>query len=265
VTTLSAFLLKGRVALITGGGRGIGESIARAFADAGAAVALVARTAAEVHAVAADVQAAGGSALALRADINDLGQLPGLIEQTVGKLGGLDVVVNNAGGGFEWRQFSDMRVEQLEGAFHFNVAAPFELCRLAVPHLLDRPGASIINIASTTVGKALRGHLVYDVAKAALTQMTRSLAADLGPRIRVNAILPNAVETPALRRALDAQPPDLRQSMIEHTRLRRNGTPADIANAALYLASPAASWVTGTLLDVNGGPVDEIRPMFPDL
>jgi len=157
-----------------------------------------------------------------------------------------------------------MRVEQLEVAFHFNVSVPFELCRLAVPRLLERPGASIVNIISTTVGKSLRGHLIYDVAKAALTQMTRSMAADLGPRIRVNAILPNAVETPALRKALDGRP-ELRQSMIERTRLRRNGTPGDIARAALYLASPAPSWVTNTLLDVNGGPVDEITQMFPDL
>ena len=106
---------------------------------------------------------------------------------------------------------------------------------------------------------------MYEAAKAALVQLTKSMAADLGPKIRVNLIHPGATETHALRQILDNAPPEMRQSMIERTRLRRNGTPEDIANAALYLASPAASWITGVLLDVNGGPVDEFRSMFPDL
>jgi 7-alpha-hydroxysteroid dehydrogenase len=130
---------------------------------------------------------------------------------------------------------------------------------------LERPGASIINIGSVTVGKALRGHLAYEAAKAALTQMTKSMAADLGPRIRVNGIHPGAIETAFVREFLDDAPADLREAMIERTRMRRNGTPEDIARAAVYLASNAASWVTGTMLEVNGGPVDEYRARFPDL
>jgi 7-alpha-hydroxysteroid dehydrogenase len=218
-----------------------------------------------VEAVAKEIQTAGGRALACSADVSDFTQLPQVINRTVGEFGALDIVVNCAGGGYEWRPFGDMRVDQLEAAFHFTVSSVFELTRLAVPHLLASPSASVINIGSVTVGKSLRGHLVYEAAKAALTQLTKSLAADLGPRIRVNIIHPGATETPALRGVLDNAPPEMRQTMIEHTRLRRNGTPEDVAYAALYLASSASSWVTGTELDVSGGPVDEIRPMFPDL
>jgi 7-alpha-hydroxysteroid dehydrogenase len=130
--------------------------------------------------------------------------------------------------------------------------------------MLDRPGASIVLISSMTPGKSMRGHLIYEVAKAALNQLTKSLAAELGPRIRVNAILPGPTETEALRAVLEAQPA-LREALSGFIRMRRNGTPDDIANAALYLASPAASWVTAALLDVNGGPVDEGQGRFPDL
>lgn len=262
---LTGFSLKDRVAIVTGGGKGIGAGIAQTFAEAGAAVTVVARTQADVDSVAKQIQANGGRSLACTADVKDLSQLPDVVERTVAEFGGINILVNCAGGGYEWQPFMDTRVEQLEGAFHFTVSSVFELSRLAVPHLLASPGASVINIGSVTVGKALRGHLVYEAAKAALTQMTKSMAADLGPRIRVNIIHPGATETPALRGILDNAPPEMRQSMLEHTRLRRNGTPEDIGYAALYLASPAGSWVTGTEFHVNGGAVDEIKQNFPDL
>ncbi|TMK60475.1 MAG: SDR family oxidoreductase [Actinobacteria bacterium] len=296
---LTDFSLTGRVALVTGAGRGIGAAIARAFAAAGAAVALVARTQADIEAVAAEIEAnareagippssepvrgpsrgaspgaagaesgkreaTGRRAVALPADVKDLTRLPGLVERTVGQLGGLDIVVNNAGGEIT-PPFLETRVEHLEAAFHFNVSVPFELSRLAVPHLLARPGASIINMSSIVVGKSVRAHLAHHTGKAAEAQLTRSMAADLGPRIRVNAILPGAVETEALRDYMDARDPDLRDALIANTRLRRIATPEDIAHAAVYLASPAASWVTGLLLELDGGAVDETRPMFPDL
>lgn len=265
MTDENPFSLDGKVALITGGGRGIGEGIARAFSAAGASVALVARTAEQLDAVAADLRAAGGEAIACPADVTDLDGLAAVVERTVDALGHLDIVVNNAGGGDQWRPFLDTTVEDLATSFHFNALVPFELSRLAVPHLLDRPGASIINISSIAITKAVRGHIAYDAAKGALTYMTQSMAADLGPRIRVNAILPGATETPALKAVLDAADPSFRATMLEHTRLRRNGSVEDIGHAAVYLASPAASFVTGKLLEVDGGAVDELRQRFPDL
>jgi 7-alpha-hydroxysteroid dehydrogenase len=265
VTDENPFSLAGKVALVTGGGRGIGAGIAGAFADAGAAVAVVARTAEQLDEVVDEIVSAGGRAVACTADVTELDRLPEVVERAVDALGHLDVVVNNAGGGDEWRPFLDTRVEHLEASFRFNAVVPFELSRLAVPHLLDRPGASIINISSIAITKAVRGHIAYDAAKGALAFMTQSMAADLGPRIRVNAILPGATETPALQQILDAADSSFRATMLEHTRLRRNGTVEDIGNAAVFLASPAASWVTGKLLEVDGGAVDELRQRFPDL
>ena len=194
------YSLTGKVALVTGSGKGIGASIAQAFVDAGAAVTLVARTESDVEAVAKKIRSAGGRALPLTADLNDLDALPELIERTVKEFGGLDTLVSNAGGGDEWRPFFDMDATALEASFHFNVSVPFELARLAAPYMLKRPGASMVNITSVTVGKSLRGHLIYQLAKAALNELTISLAAELGPRIRVNAIRPGATETPALPR-----------------------------------------------------------------
>jgi 7-alpha-hydroxysteroid dehydrogenase len=252
------------VAIVTGSGRGIGAEIARVLAGAGAAVVVTARTESEVEGVAKEIEAAGGTALPHVTDVRNVDNLPALVARTVDELGGIDVLVNNAGGGFEWQPFLDTQVEQLEEAFHFTVASPFRLCQLATPHMLERDGASVVNIVSMTVGKSLRGHLVYECAKAALTQMTKSLAADVGPKIRVNGVNPGAIETPFIKDFLDGSP-DLRDAMVERTRLRRNGTPRDVASAVLYLASAASSFVTGTLLDVSGGSVDEYRAMFPDL
>ena len=262
---MEEFSLNGRVAIVTGGGKGIGAQIARTFARAGAAVVVTARTEADVEAVAKQIETDGGTVLAHPADISEHDNLPGLVERTVKELGGLDIVVNNAGGGYEWCPFLDLTVEQLEASFHFTVATPFRLCQLAVPHLLGSSNASIVNIGSVTVGKSMRGHLSYEASKAAVTQMTKSMAADLGPHIRVNGIHPGTIETPFIKQFLDDGPAELREALVSRTRLRRNGTPDDIANAAVYLTSPAAAFVTGTMLDVNGGAVDELQGMFPDL
>jgi 7-alpha-hydroxysteroid dehydrogenase len=255
--------LEGKVALITGSGRGIGAGMARAFAKAGAAVAVTARTATEIEAVAAEIRASGGRAIAISADLNDVAQLPGLIERTVAELGGLDVLINNAGGAMS-PAFVDTRIELVESMFHLIVAVPFELARLALPHMLDRPGASIINILSPGAHRAPRGSLAYYVSKAALAHMTRLMAADLGPRIRVNAIIPGPIETPALQKVFEERP-EVREAAMRATRVRRLGTPEDIGAAAVYLASPAASFVNGALLPVNGGEVEEMRPVSPDL
>ncbi len=261
---MDRFSLRDRVALITGGGRGIGAGIARGFAEAGATVAVVARTQADVDALAHEIVASGGRALALTADVRDLDALPGLIDRTVEAFGGLDILVNNAGGEIS-PPFLDTRVDHIRDAIHFNVLVPFELSRLAVPQLLERPGSSIINIGSVTTLVSVRGSLAHHTGKTAESQLTLSMAADLGPRIRVNAVLPGAIETEALGRYFDEKDPGLRTVLADRSRLRRMGTPDDVASAAIYLASPAASWVTGLLLEVTGGPMDEIRPVYPDL
>jgi 7-alpha-hydroxysteroid dehydrogenase len=268
VSTLGRFRLTDRVALVTGAGKGIGAAIAVAFAEAGADVALMARTVADLEAVADGVRGHGRRALVIPTDVIDLAQLEPAIERTVGELGGLDILVNNAGGAVP-APFMDTRPEHLEWAFHFNVSSPIELSRLAIPHLLARGGGAIVNIGSMAGAHTSRGYLAYGTAKAALAHATKLMASDLAPRIRVNAILPGAVETWALSWYIgymkDKGTP-IDSTMIERTLLQRNGTPEDVAAAALYLCSDASSWVTGKLLEVDGGWTFELLPRtIPDL
>jgi 7-alpha-hydroxysteroid dehydrogenase len=263
--TLDRFRLTDRVALVTGAGKGIGAAIAVAFAEAGANVALAARTESDLERVAARIAETGRRALVCPADVSDVSRLPGLVERAAAELGRLDVLVNNAGGSVP-KPFTAVSADQFESGFHLDIVAAFELCRLAVPHLLRNPGASIINISSVIGRNNARGTVVPGTVKAAQSQLTRLLAADLAPRIRVNAILPGAIETDALKGALAAMPDEIRRTMIERTPMRRNGTPEDIAGAAVFLASPAASFITGKLLEVDGGAgSDLIARTVPDL
>jgi 7-alpha-hydroxysteroid dehydrogenase len=256
---LDRFRLDGSVALVTGGGKGIGAATAEAFADAGADVVVTARTASDVEAVAAAVESRGRRALGVPGDVNDLGFLASLVERTVAELGGLDVLVNNAGGSVS-KPLLDTTVDALKDSFHFNIASPFELVRLAVPHMLERGGGSIVNISSVAGRNAPRGSFTHSLMKASVSQMTRLMAAELSPRIRVNAVLPGAIETASFRTWLEKMPDQVLQQMISATPMRRNGTPEDIAAAVLYFAAPASSWVTGKLLDVDGGVPG---PLFP--
>jgi len=254
--------LKGKVAIVTGSGRGIGAGIARGFAQAGAAVVITGRTAAEIEATAAEIREAGGRAIAVTVDVTDLAKLSDLVDRTVAEFGGVDIVVNNAGGARS-PAFVDTRPEHLESLFRLQVSAPFELVRLALPHLLKRPGASVINILSPGSYKATRGNLAYYVAKAGLQHLTKLMAADLGPKVRVNAIIPGPIETPALKKMI-AERPEVRDAALRSIQMRRMGQPEDVAAAALFLASPAASFITGALLPVTGGEV-EGSPGTPDL
>jgi len=190
--------LDGKVAIVTGASRGIGAAIALALADAGADVAIVARTEEHLERVAADVGTRGRRALVHAGDVTDSTVLEALVDRTVGDLGGVDIVVNNAGGSLS-RPFLDTKARHFEKAFAFNVVTAFELSRLAVPHLLERGGGAIVNISSMASRHTQRGQLVYGTAKAALNQMTQLMAAELAPRIRVNAVLRGAIETDALR------------------------------------------------------------------
>jgi len=262
---LEQFRLTGQVAVITGAGRGIGASIAELFGEAGADVVITARTASQLEQTAAAIGAHGGRVLPMPGDMNDLGFVAELVAETRDSLGGIDIVVNNAGGSIS-KPMLDTTVDDLEASFHFNISSPFELSRRAVPHMLERGGGSIVSIGSVAGRNANRGSLTHSLTKAALAQLTRLMAAELAPKIRVNAVLPGAIETEALRTWLDSKGPEARQLMESRTPMRRNGLPEDIAPAVLYLASPAAAWVTGKLLEVDGGMLGEVLPsQQPDL
>jgi 7-alpha-hydroxysteroid dehydrogenase len=259
------FRLDGKVALVTGAGKGIGRGIALTFAKAGADVALVARTKDDLDTVVEEIRATGRDAVAIPADVMEIEALSDVVEQAVGSLGGLDVLVNNAGGVEQLGTYTDMTVAILENAFRFNVSAPFELGRHALPYMLARGGGAIVNIGSMSGMQNERGFLPYSLAKSALGKFTQLAAIELAPRVRVNAILPGCVETEALRGFMDAVP-DVRAGLQSKTPMRRNGTPDDIGSAALFFASPASSWITGKLLEVDGAAPAGLFPNeSPDL
>ncbi len=257
--------LADQVVVITGGGKGIGAATAELAADAGADVVVAARTAADVERVAEAVRTRGCRALAMAGDVNDLAFLAELVERTHSELGSLDVLINNAGGSTS-RPLLETTVDALERSFHFNVSSPFELVRLAVPHMLGGGGGTIVNIGSVAGRNAPRGSFTHSLMKAAVAQMTRLMAAELSPRIRVNGVLPGAIETDAFRGWAEHMPDGLREQMVAATPMRRNGTPEDVAAAVLYFASPASAWVTGKLLEVDGGVPGLLFPSAqPDL
>ena len=254
---LDRFRLDGKAAIVTGAGRGIGRAIAVALGEAGASVACAARTEAEIAAAAEDVVRAGGRALAVPCDVDDDAQLERLVAQTVRAFGRLDVVVNNAGGAPPCLALAVTR-EEFEAAFRFNVGSAFTLSRLALPHLLKHEGASIVNISSAMSHLVDSGFVAYGTAKAALNHMTRLLACEFAPRVRFNAVAPGAVVTEALSLFVTGE---LREQMEARTPMHRLGTPEDVAAMALYLASPASSWVTGKVFEVDGGTVDSNWPI----
>lgn len=246
---LDRFLIPGRVAVVTGAGRGIGAATALALAQAGADVVISARTLSQLQVVAEQVEALGRRALVVTADLGAPGAAEELAVRAAEAFGRVDVVVNNVGGAMP-RAFLDTRRKHLENAFQFNVGVAHELTRAAVPYLLESGGA-VVNISSAMGRVAGRGYLAYGTAKAALTHYTRLAARDLAPRVRVNAVAVGAVATSALDIVITDD--DLRNRMEQGTPLKRIGEPEDVAAAVLYLVSPAGAYVTGKVLEVDGG------------
>jgi 7-alpha-hydroxysteroid dehydrogenase len=263
MTLADAFSLSGKVAIVTGAGRGIGAQTAKTYAEAGADLVLAARTKEQLDAIAEEVRGFGRRALVIPCDANDNEALEAVVAQTMSEFGRIDVVVNNAGGTMP-RPFMDTSAGYLERAFHFNVTTAFVLSKAAAPHMLAAGSGAIVNISSAIGRLRDRGFVAYGTAKAALTHMTRLMAADLAPKIRVNAIAVGSVATSALEIVLDNQ--EIHDEMVRRTPVKRLGEPEDIAYCALYLASPAGSFVTGKLFEIDGGLEEANLEMgLPDL
>lgn len=247
---LDRFRLTDRVAVVTGAGRGIGAASAVALAQAGADVVVSARTAAQLDEVAAEIDRAGRRARVVPADLADLDNVAALAAAARDAFGRLDVVVNNVGGTIP-NAFLDTTNEYLEEAFRFNVVTAHALSRAAVPLMLEGGGGAVVNISSVMGRVSGRGYLAYGTAKGALSHYTRLAARDLAPRIRVNAIAVGSVRTSALEYVVhdDAT----RAAMEQATPLGSIGEAEDIAAAVVYLASPASAYVTGKVLEVDGG------------
>lgn len=244
--------LSGKIALVTGSSKGIGAEIAVRMAEAGAAVAVNYASDREgAERVVARIEAAGGRAIAVAADVSSEPEVKLLVERTVAELGGLDIVVNNAAF-FSFDPIEKISVEDYRRHFDVNVLGAILVIREASPHL--KAGASIINIGSAGVLNPMPNVILYAGSKAAMERITRNLSKEFGPRqIRVNMVLPGATDTEGNRRIGTLDNDDAVKALIEHTALRRFGLPEDVVPAVLFLASDEAGWITGTFLEASGG------------
>jgi len=248
---MHSFDLNGKVAVITGGGQGIGEGIAKAYAESGAAVVVAARHVDRVQRVADEINASGGRALAVPTDVTDRDALVALADAAIDAFGGLDIWVNNAGGSTVRSPLVKLDASDWDACLSLNLTAVWAASVIASERLTD--GGSIINITSPAATRAVLGSGHYSAAKAGVNALTLTMAMELAPRIRVNGVAPGMVPTEVMMTALDMDVPALEQVAEKRTPMKRLGTPDDIASAALYLASDAGSWVTGQIITVSGG------------
>ena len=246
---MNPFDLQGKVALVTGGNGGIGLGIARGLAQAGAQVAIAGRNEAKN---AAALEALGGKAIALIADVNDGAQVKRMVADTVKAFGGLDILVANAGINIR-KPPQDYSMAEWHRIVDTNLSSVFECCQAAYPEMKRRGGGKIVTIGSMTSIFGFDVGPVYAATKGAVVQLTKSLAAAWAKdNIQVNSLLPGFIDT-ELTRNLRRNFPEAHERVVARTPARRWGEPADLAGAAVFFASRASDFVTGTALPVDGG------------
>ncbi|MFK7730127.1 MAG: glucose 1-dehydrogenase [Pseudomonadales bacterium] len=259
---LDKFRVDGQVAIVTGAGRGIGQASAIALADAGADVVVSARTVSQLEETAEQIRQRGRKALVVQCDATNEEQRQSLVEQIFAEFGRLDILVNNAGGSGP-KSALDTTPEEFNAVLDFNCTSAFAMSRLAAPHMAKTGKGSIVNISSVAARFAQPGFAAYGVGKAAMDMLTRNLAQDFAPIVRVNAVAVGTTLTSALEGFMSDE---MEAAMLEHTPLARLGKPEDIAACVLFLASPAADYVSGEIYGVNGGlartPVEMPRANF---
>lgn len=246
------FDLSGKVAVITGGGDGIGAGCCRILAAAGASVVAADIDVGKAKAVADTIAAEGGKAIPAACNVLEETDLVNLIDTAVKTYGTVNILVNNAGLGGGGRE-NPFRIDMdyVERIYRINVFAPLRLCQLAVPEMSKSGYGSIVNITSMSSVDKEADMCVYSSSKAALNHLAANLAYDFGQfGVRINNVGPGATRTSALASILT---PELQEKMLRHTPIRRLGEVSDIAQAVLFFASPASSWVSGQVMFVNGG------------
>ncbi|PCR90894.1 SDR family NAD(P)-dependent oxidoreductase [Natrinema ejinorense] len=247
------FDLDGRVAVVTGGGRGIGRAIAIELANAGAAVVPSARSTDEIEAVAGEIRESGGDAVAVSADVTDSADVNDVIDRAAAEFGGVDVVVNNAGFNPDdaLGRPEEVDTESLDRVLDVNLNGAYEVTHAAAAHLLESDGGSVINVASVGGLVGLPRQHPYVASKHGLVGLTKSMSLDWAPDVRVNAVAPGYVSTEL---TADLEENDrLRQSIVDRTPLDRFAEPSEIAGPVVFLASEAAGYVTGSVLAADGG------------
>jgi 3-oxoacyl-[acyl-carrier protein] reductase len=245
-----------RVVIVTGAGSGFGEAIAKQFAAEGAKVLVADVNEGNGERVASAIENAGGQALFVRTDVSRSGEVKAMVDTAVAKLGGLDVLVNNAGFSHPMAALWDVPEKDYDRVFAVNAKGVFLGCKYAVPVMKERGGGVIVNTASIGAVAPRPGVTPYNATKGAVVTMTRGLAVEVAPmKIRVNAVNPVAAETGFIKTAigLDRLTDDLRRQLTATIPMGRLSEPRDVANAVLFLASDEASFLTGVCLDVDGG------------
>ena len=251
MNTSSLFNLSGKTAIITGGGNGIGRASSKMLASFGANVVVSDFNLEAAANVAQEINDEGGNAIALKCDVTIDQELVDLVDNTVKTFKQIHILVNNVGGGGGGKENPfEIDVEQFRGVFERNLFSMWRLSQLVAPYMKKAKYGSIINMSSMASVDTSPNASAYGSSKAAINHMTRNLAFDYGPEVRVNAIGPGAVKTDALATVLT---PEIEKKMLQHTPLGRLGEAEDIAGAVLYFASPISKWVSGQVLFVNGG------------
>ena len=249
---MTEFSLEGKVAIITGASRGIGRAIALRLAVAGARVVVCCRKLESVQAVAGEIAAAGGQALAISAHVGQPEDVQALVAQTLDAYGRVDFAVNNAATNPHFGSLLTADEGQWDKILDTNAKGAFRLCKVVVPHMEAQGGGKIINLTSVAGLRPSPGMGLYGISKAAIIMLTQVLALELGPaNIQVNAIAPGVIKTRFSQ--LLWQTPQISESILTHLPLGRFGEPEDVASLALYLASPASDYVTGGVFLVDGG------------
>jgi NAD(P)-dependent dehydrogenase (short-subunit alcohol dehydrogenase family) len=248
---LPDFSLEGLTALVTGAGRGIGASLARALAGAGAQVVVAARTRGELTRVAGGIMDGGGDALAVELDVRDIDSIESAVATTVAHYGKLDVLVNNAGIGTN-HDALDLSPAEWDDLMAVNLRGLFFACQAAGRHMISRGSGRIINISSQAGQVGIVRHAAYCASKGGVEQLTRVLALEWGPLgVTVNAVAPTFIRTPGTAERLDD--PDFLADVLRRIPAGRVGSPMDVAGPVVFLASAAAALVNGAVLTVDGG------------
>ncbi|MEO5585603.1 MAG: glucose 1-dehydrogenase [Flavobacteriales bacterium] len=245
------FDLTGKVAIVTGGANGIGKATAMMLAKAGANIAIGDFKLEDAQQAAQEIEAIGVKAIAVSCNVLKDEDLVNLVDTTVKQLGGIHILINNAGGGGGGRENPfKIEVDAIKRDFELNVFSGWRLCQLCVPHMKkDGYGSIVFTTSMSSINKSpnMSG---YAGSKASVNHMVANLAHDFGPEVRINAVGPGATRTAALASVLT---PEIEAKMLAHTPIKRLGTADDIAGAMLYFASPISEWVSGQTIFVNGG------------